>query len=457
MIDLLTPSLARRPTSDQGSGRPLAAVAAVAGVAAPVVVLLTLWMVGLVAWYAADGGSHGTTRSVLRVAADAWLLAHGTHLTVGPVTVTASPLGLTLLCLFATYLCARAAGAASVTSDLPTIGLGAVVLAGVYGVSALVISLLASAPGAEPGLGRAFLGGALVGATAGGAGLVRGAGQASALRRSVPIRWLSVGYGALAVLVSMVATGALLTAVSLAAHGPSAARVVDALALDAIGGLFSIVLLLAILPNLALLAATYLLGSGFAFGAGTVVSPGEVVLGRVPSVPVLAALPEDGWAPGWAMGLLAVPVVVGAGSAFLTGRALPTGCYRSGALRGLGAGAVGSLVLAVATTYAGGAIGPGRMAEIGAGFWVTLLNAVLLIGLGGALGGVAGTWWARRRDMPDAEHPQRLAEPPRVMPLAGPEDPTEPVHLPPVSADPLVAHADLAGEETVRLRLPPAR
>ena len=68
----------------------------------------------------------------------------------------------------------------------------------------------------------------------------------------------------------------------------------------------SLLLLAAILPNVVLLASTYLLGPGFAVGSGTVVSPAEVSLGPVPSVPVLAALPDDGWAPGWTIALLAV-------------------------------------------------------------------------------------------------------------------------------------------------------
>src|SRR5699024_10595701 len=118
-----------------------AVLAAVAGVLAPGAVLLLLWVVGLIGWFAADGGSHGTTRSVLRVAADAWLLAHGASLTLDDAVVTASPLGLTLVCLYAAYRSGRWAGRPD--PDLGTTGLATVVLAGVYGVVALLTALIA--------------------------------------------------------------------------------------------------------------------------------------------------------------------------------------------------------------------------------------------------------------------------------------------------------------------------
>jgi hypothetical protein len=425
MTDLLSPlsrkSLSRRSrpgkpsteppsTERHGARRPLAVSAAVAGIAAPVTVLLGLWVVGLVGWYAADGGSHGTTRSVLRVAADGWLLAHGAHLTLAATTVTASPLGLTLVCLYVTYRWGRWAGATSTEGDLQAVGLATVVVSGVYGVLALAASLLASTPGAQPGLGLAFVGGALVGGLGGGVGLVRGAGHAAALRRALPVHALSVAYGALAILGGLVAAGSLLTAVSLALHLPAAARVTEQLGLDLTDGLLSLLLLGFLLPNVSLLAASYLLGPGFAVGVGTTVSPGDVTLGPVPSVPVLAALPPDGWAPGWAMGFLVVPVLVGLGAALLTGRLLPTRSVQVGAARGLGAGVLASVLLGVAASAAGGAIGSGRMAEIGVGFWTVLFAGVLPLGLGGTLGGLAATWWARRHDLHEAAHPDPSTE-----------------------------------------------
>ena len=465
MTDLLSPLKSRPAAAPQQAGRPLALGALVAGLGAPAVALSLLWFVGLIGWYADDGGSHGTTTSVLRVGADAWLLAHGSPLSLRQVVVTASPLGLTLLCGYLTYRFARRAGAACDVEDLRTVGLGTVVLSGTYAAFALLTSVLAGVPGAQPGMGMAFLGGAFVGGAFGGAGLLRGAGRAGELRRLVPVPALSIGYAAAVTVLGMAALGALLTAVGLVVHWSAAVEVVDALALDLAGGIGSLLLLAAIAPNVVLLASTYLLGTGFAVGTGTVVSPAEVTLGPVPSVPVLAALPADGWAPGWAMGLVAVPVLAAAVAAFLVGRTMPTTSYQGAAVRGLGGGALAGVLLTVAASWAGGAIGPGRMTDVGITIGGTFLPAVAALALGGVLGALPATWWARRHDVPDARHPEAptlSSEPPVARPLAGPDDITEPVHLPPVTTsdiDRLVPEprgprpADLAGEDTVQLRL----
>ena len=62
---------------------------------------------------------------------------------------------------------------------------------------------------------------------------------------------------------------------------------------------------------------------------------------------------------------------------------------------GFGSGALGGVLVTVLVAMAGGAVGPGRMADVGADLLPTLLAATLSLGLGGLLGGVA-TWWARR-------------------------------------------------------------
>src|SRR5690606_36693014 len=64
------------------------------------------------------------------------------------------------------------------------------------------------------------------------------------------------------------------------------------------------------LPDVAIWAAAYVLRPGFAVGTATIVSPGEVVLGSVPGLPVFAALPTAGLT-GAAPVLLAVPLLVG--------------------------------------------------------------------------------------------------------------------------------------------------
>ncbi len=162
-----------RPRPSRASGRWRSARPG-PGSAAPVVLLGLFWAVALVGWFASDGGSHGTTRSALRIGADAWLLAHGAHLQVGAGTVSAVPLGLSLLCAWGAFRAGRWAGATSEVEDLMSLGLGAIVLGGTYASLALVTAVLAASPAAAPDPLLAFLGGALVGGTAGGLGLVVG-------------------------------------------------------------------------------------------------------------------------------------------------------------------------------------------------------------------------------------------------------------------------------------------
>lgn len=488
MTDLLPPrpsSRTRRQVTAAAAERrrPLSIGAALAGLAAPATALLLLWSIGLVGWFAADGGAYGTTRSVLRVAADGWLLAHGAHLDVGRFVVTASPLGLTVACALLTFRYGRWAGRTCEVDDLRSVGQAAVVLSGVYAVVAMLTALLASAPRSEPGLGLAFLGGAGMGLLAGGAGLLRGAGLAGDLRARLPLHVLSVGYAATATTVLLLAAGLGLAAVGLAVHGSAAANIVETLGLDLTGGLLSFLLLLALVPNIALLGAAYLLGPGFAMGVGTVVSPGEVALGPLPALPVLAALPSDGWTPAWAAAFLAVPVAAAAGAAWWTGRVLPQRSWQVGAARGLGAGVAAAVVLAVVGSWAGGAVGAGRMAQLGPSAGAVLVAGVTALGLGGLIGGLLATWWTRRHDVDEATRTTRLQAPPKVKPLipgrparsphlprtADAEETTEAIHLPKVTAEPLAPapgaapepgtdpRAEKSTEDTVQVRPQPPR
>jgi hypothetical protein len=154
---------------------------------------------------------------------------------------------------------------------------------------------------------------------------------------------------------------------------------------------------MAVAPNAVLFGSAYLLGPGFAVGTGTVVSPTMVALGPVPAFPLLAALPDAGPTPGWAVGLLAIPVIAGAAGAALAQRWYGVTAYDSSALRGFGTGFAAALLTTLAVALAGGPMGTGRMADIGAPVWEVLVAAVMAMSLGGLLAGLATAWWQRRR------------------------------------------------------------
>ena len=356
---------------------------------------------GLVGWFASEAGSFGDTRDAIRVGADGWLLAHGAHLhlVTGGIstTVTAVPLGLTLLCAYLAYRLGRWAALTSAVEDGRAALLGTVVLAGMYGVVAVVTAVLAATTTAQPSLGRSFVGGFVLAFLGGGAGILSGAGDRVEWRSRVPEPVRAVAGGALASALLMVAAASALLAAALLLDMGTAANVLSRLHADTSGGLLYTVLVAAVAPNAVLLTGSYLLGPGFAVGTGTLVSPSAVVLGAVPAFPLLAALPRDGVPPEWTSALVVAPVAAGMLGAVLMVRRYPVYGYETGAVRGLGAGLVGGVLLGLMIGLAGGAVGPGRMADVGADLLDTVLAGGVAMGVGGLVGGVVATWWARRR------------------------------------------------------------
>jgi hypothetical protein len=269
-------------------------------------------------------------------------------------------------------------------------------MAGLYGVVALVTAVLAATATAESSLLRAFAGGFAVALVGGGSGILAGSGDAVDWRSRVPETVRAVLKGAFAAVLLLVAAASLLLGVALLLDFGSAANVLSRLHAEGSGGLLYTVLVAAVAPNAVLLSGSYLLGPGFAVGTGTLVSPSAVLLGPVPAFPLLAALPAEGTPPPWTDALVAVPVLAGAAAAVLVVRRFPVPELGTGAVRGLGSGVVGGVLTTVLVGLAGGAVGPGRMAHIGADLGPTFVAATVAMGVGGLVGGVAATWWARR-------------------------------------------------------------
>ena len=403
MTDLLSSPDTRRPPASAPDGqplRPLALTCAAAGVVSSTAVLLGCMALGLVGWFASDAGAHGDTKDAIRVGADGWLLAHGSHLHLAaggvPMTITAVPLGLTLLCAYVVHRLGCWAAATSAPEDLRGLALGTLVLSGIYGVVALVTAVAATTASGQPGLLRSFVGGFSVSAVSGGLGLLRGNRDCIAWRQRLPESVRAVVRGGTAAALLVCAAAAVLLSVALLLDLGTAANVLSRLHADTTGGLLYVVLVACVAPNAVLLTGSYLVGPGFAVGTGTLVSTSVVTLGPVPAFPLLAALPSDGTPSPWLTALVAVPVVAGLTAATLVVRRYPAFGYETGAVRGLGAGAAGAVLLTALVALAGGAVGPGRMSDVGADTLQTLVSAVVAMGVGGLVGGVASTWWLRR-------------------------------------------------------------
>jgi hypothetical protein len=133
-----------------------------------------------------------------------------------------------------------------------------------------------------------------------------------------------------------------------------------------------------------------------AVGTGTVVSTSAVAIGPLPAFPLVAALPDAGATPGWVSWLPVLPALLGlCGGALLVRRHRPAR-IEVAAAEGLLAGLLAACALAVLVGLAGGAVGPGRMSEVGAPLLDTWWAAVLALGPGclvGAAGAAALARW----------------------------------------------------------------
>ncbi len=78
--------------------RPLVLLAPVAGAVAAASTLVVCLALGVAGWFLTDAGTHGTPRDGLWVGALAWLMAHGSGVHVGGALVSVMPLGITLAC-----------------------------------------------------------------------------------------------------------------------------------------------------------------------------------------------------------------------------------------------------------------------------------------------------------------------------------------------------------------------
>jgi hypothetical protein len=398
MTGLLAPPSSRRSATDPAAGdagsRWALVRAGLAGVYAAALGLALCLALGLAGWFATAAGSYGDTRDALRVGADAWLLALGGRLDVGATTVTAVPLGLSLVCVLAAYRGGRRAGPSVGASG--ALGSATAVLAAGHAVVAVVTAVLASTDAAAPHLVRSLLGGLLVGALAGGAGLAVGSGAAGSLTGRFPGWVRAAGTGAAATVLLTVAASALVVTAALLLDLGSAANVLARLHTGLAGGLLYAVVAAAVAPNVVLLGSAYLLGPGFAVGTGTVVSTSAVAIGPLPAFPLVAALPDAGATPGWASWLPVLPALLGVcGGALLVRRHRPER-VEVAALEGLVAGLLAAAVVAALVGLAGGAVGPGRMSEVGAPVLDTWWAAVLALTPGclvGAAGAAAlGRW-----------------------------------------------------------------
>ena len=294
-----------------------------------------------------------------------WALAHGAILTVSGESVTLVPLGLTALVLFVSSL--------SVRRSLLPHRLSVATYLGIYALVSLVAALVAG-----DGLMRALVTGTLVGWCSVQLGMRRRA-DAEQWRSSTSLvtarfpSWLIIPMRATAgVLAATTLLSALTVLVWLFLGRDAMSNALSGWSLDAFSGIALGLAQLAILPNLLVWAVSWLCGAGFVIGPDTIVSPAEVVLGPLPNIPLLGALPQSSAPHSFGVVFVILVVACGVVSGVLAARReTPFTWWYFVVVPALSA-ALACVTLAVILWLSGGLIGAGESVWFGARIGQTL-------------------------------------------------------------------------------------
>jgi hypothetical protein len=392
-----------------------ASVAALIGLGIALVPLMLLWAVHF--------GLAVDAALFLRAAADVWLLGHGVDLVVQLDAVTAEqtglpgagdpfPITIALLgfALISVAFARRIGRRSAAEGHSFTGGIAAVA---VYAVVGFVLATVAGVDGARSSLWQATLlpavtmaVGVVIGAvieslrvdpmTDAAGGLVRRrvAELPPALVDGVRIA-VRIGAGAA---FGLLAVAGVLIAALIAIDYATIAGLYQSLGSGIDGGIALTVAELSLVPNLVIWGAAWLLGPGFAIGAGSSVAPTGTLIGPLPGLPLLGALPSEAQPFGalW----LVVPVLLGFVGAWLVVPSSTRSSWWSPAVIGIASGAVAGLVLGLLAWWSGGAVGPGRLAEVGPDPWAVAGVAALVVGIGA----IAGAYSVRARGRSEGDH-----------------------------------------------------
>jgi hypothetical protein len=361
-----------------------------------IVAAVLSWAVAAVLVVIARGSVDVASGAFVRTTLRTWLVALGSGIDAGPVSIGIVPVGATLVCV---ALVARAA-AWIVADPLDELAAFAAASAGAYGTIAAIASAATNLGDVHTSVVRSAAAAFVVG----GLGAVWGSIQ----RHGDADRWWftssedarAVVRAAVPGVVALLVTASLVVVALLAVNVPQAGDLWAMLDPGLGGGVALGVVSVLATPTVVLWTASALIGPGFAIGTDTSVDLTGSQLGQVPGFPILAALPTPGEFPDWVFVLGLVPLLAG----MLSGWRLIPPAGRTGLpvrlALGAAAGAVAGLVLGVLVAGSAGAIGPGRLADAGPPLLTPLLVAVPVMALGGALGAALNHYRGSRASRP---------------------------------------------------------
>lgn len=428
----LTASDERAATPVPQPGRQLVTAGAIAAASAAALGLATLTTVTLIGWIAAPhvAGIGAGLPGVFRAAVQVWLVAHHTGFELPTGRVAMLPLGLVVLP--GALLC-RAGGAVARAIDgdrLRHAPLAALGLAVPYTIIATLAALIARTDLVQPSLIEAPITSFLLAFIAGLIGAARVVSPSRGFKgflRLLPDRPRSLVIGSFGAASVLVIAGAVLTGASLAVHAATAATLTADLAPGIVGGILLVLLQIAYLPNAVLWGLAYAVGPGFAVGSGTIVAPTGVIIGTMPTFPMLAAIPAPGAAPAISLISLAAPFAGGIVAGILVVRAAPTPVLEAAPLWGFACGLITGVIAGGLAAFSGGPLGGARMTLVGPSAWQVGLVSALEVGVAAAITAWLCNWLLVRRRVRTAEpgpaaETESTAEPAAVRSAARPDE-----------------------------------
>ncbi|MBB2975645.1 hypothetical protein FHX49_001211 [Microbacterium endophyticum] len=228
--------------------------------------------------------------------------------------------------------------------------------------------------------------------------------------------------GTAIVVMGLIGLGATALVVAVIVRGSEMLSLYQAGNFDAIGAVIFALAQLAYLPTLVIWALAFVAGPGFAVGTGTAVSPAGTQLGAVPGIPVLGLLPET--SSSWLLLLALLPVAVGAFAGWAVRSrvvaATPNATSEPvGPMLALTAAitVLSASVIALGATLASGALGPGRLVEVGPAPGAIAVAVGVEVALGCGILLLSPRPRSRVRSIPDADDAQWPERPAEVAPF----------------------------------------
>jgi len=395
----LRPPVQAKSSSAQAAAR-LRWGSAAAGGAAAVLSMLVIALPVLLAWVASAQSPVAWPRA-LSVGSCFWLLANGAQLSSGPATISLTPWLLAAIPLAIATTAARRTLRqlpgrrprrlkvwGGLRRDVAEVGL---TFTCSYAVVGLAVALATAgdplhAPVVDSVLGTAVVAAVsmLVAITCEFRGKLRSVAPelAKVLTARVPIHLRrAIRPGLLGAVVTFGAGLALVLAM-VVIHLGRIGRLSETLGADRVGLAMLGIGQLTVLPNAAMWAASWLAGPGFAFGAGTAITWSQSNPGLLPLIPGLGAVPDPGPLPAglWLSAL--VPVGAGALVGWQALRVVARlSSWQVKVKTAAWACLVAALVLTLASSLSGGALGAGRLSGVGAPsleFGAAVLGELLL-------------------------------------------------------------------------------